>query len=103
MCGENNARLLPDITVSQNLFLAAIGLSSLRSVIELVSVNPIPQCRRNGRRVMRHAMQCARLSSTIDQIKAGTMASTTNLDQQVDWIETGLITYAGDLWYSPHQ
>jgi hypothetical protein len=38
MCGENNARLLPDVTVSQNLFLAAIGLSSLRSVIELVSV-----------------------------------------------------------------
>jgi hypothetical protein len=38
MCGENNARLLPDVTVSQNLFLAAIGLSSLRSVIELVAM-----------------------------------------------------------------
>jgi hypothetical protein len=38
MCGEDNARLLPDITVPQNLFLAAVGLSSLRGIIELVSV-----------------------------------------------------------------
>jgi hypothetical protein len=42
-------------------------------------VNPIPRCRRNGRSVIRHPRHCARPSSTIDQIMAGTMASTIDL------------------------
>lgn len=38
-------------------------------------VKPSPHFRRSGRRVMRHPIQCARPSSTIDQIMDGTMTS----------------------------